>query len=152
VSAASLAWPPPAAGLWLRLGGGLLLAGAAMVALVWLAVHAWRWLRAVGNAAVAAAPGGALATVTGRTADLEDRFGDVARRLDRLEALSEAREQDDRQRHDGELVEVLGALLDLNEALRAPLGSPRQAEAPAPLAAGARVATDARAAAGKEQQ
>lgn len=140
---------PAALGLWLRWGGGLLLAATVMAALGWLAVHTGRWLRAVGHAAATTAPGGALAEVAGRTADLEARLAETVRRLARLEALSDAREQDDRSLHDGDVVETLGALLDLTEALRVPLAAPRRAEAPAFAGAG-RAAEESRTAARKE--
>jgi len=138
-----------AAGPWLRWGGGSLLAATVVVALVWLATRARRWLLTVRHAAATAAPGGAVDEITGRTADLEARLAETVRRLARLEALSDAREQDDRSVHDGDVVETLGALLDLTEALRAPLVVPRRAEAPA-LAAAGQAAEEARTAARKE--
>jgi hypothetical protein len=142
----------PAARFWLLRGGSWLLAVAAIAVLAWLAVHAWRWIRSVNHAALATAPGGALATVANRTLDFEDRLANLADRLDRLERLNDAREQDDRYQHDGDVVEVLGALLQLNESVRGALGAPWSATSPSPPGAGAHPARDGRAIADKELQ
>jgi hypothetical protein len=150
VSALSLAWSPTLR-LWLVRGGSWMLAAAAVAALGWTAALVWRWLRSVGRAAAASAPGGALATVAERTLDLAGRLGELADRLDRLERLSDAREQDDRHHHDGDVVEVLGALLELNDSLRGTLGRPRAGEPRLEGGAAAvRIAPAARGAANRE--
>ncbi len=120
----------------LRWGAGLLLAGAA-AGLAWLVAHAWRFLLALRRAAAAAAPGGTVGMMTVRLAGLEGRLDAALERLDRLEALSDAKEHDDRQRHEADVGELLGSLLEMNQALRIPLAVRPQADHPAPAAAGA---------------
>src|ERR1700692_2188532 len=58
------------------------------------------------------------AMIEGRTSEHERHFAELDRRIDRLGALSDARELDQRAQHDEEVGELLGSLLLLNDALR----------------------------------
>lgn len=82
--------------------------------------RAWPWRRAVRRlVAVVTAPA-ALAALEARAAALEIQVADLGCRVERLAAVSQAREKDDRAWHDGDVAELLGSLLELNEALHRP--------------------------------
>ena len=74
----------------------------------------------------------AAQAVAGRRLDEQvARLMALAARVERHETVLEAQELDARSRHDGDLIEILGPLRDLNDALRPPQRSaPRDTEVP----------------------
>lgn len=81
--------------------------------------RAWRTLRTF-----AAAPG-ALAMLEERVAEVDRRIATLGHRVDRLDAASRLWEIQDRARDDQKVGELIGSLIELNEALRrAPVHEP----------------------------
>jgi hypothetical protein len=62
-----------------------------------------------------------------RFAEQGSRLEDLAARVARLEEVNEAQEMDARVDHDGDVVELLGPLLELNDALHRGRGGKEEA-------------------------